>query len=174
MKVHRQVLCRPNSGKWDKATAERGYSKKHNMFNSNSPPPEPANNVEWKRRLVISIEAGTVPALCNTQEVGIVYCPHLTHGRTQAQRNWAFSPNSLSWLMLGKGIPESTTSPLPWSTSIASIESVLSVDRVRVSEGMFVPREDLGSVTVPVSLCVLLLESPICRGPGRCVPPRHP
>lgn len=61
-----------------------------------SPPLEPANNVEWKRRLVISIEAGTLPALCNTQEVGIIYCPHLTDDRTKVQGSWASFPNSLS------------------------------------------------------------------------------
>lgn len=124
---------------------QRGYSKKHNTFNSNSPPPEPANSVEWKRRLVISIEAGTLPALCNTQEVGIIYCPPLTDDRSKAQGSWAFFPNPLSWLTFGKGrlspaMPEPVTSPLPWSTCTVSTESVLSVDRLRKSEGMFVPR----------------------------------
>lgn len=63
------------------------------------------------------------------------------------------------------------TLPLARSASIVSLESVLSVDEVRKSKGMFVPRENIDSVTITVCLCALLLESPICQGPGRCVPP---
>lgn len=80
--------------------------------------------------------------------------------------------------MFGKGRPSQPFLSLcphhyPVLTPIVSGESVLFTEGKRVKVCLS-PREESGTVTVPVSFyALLLLESPVCQGPGKYMPARH-